>query len=148
MKALNPSTGNLEEVYVKALDSMPVGAEIDFTGADSDIPLGWEKVNDYSTSEVNTGKTWIDSKPIYRKVITGTTSSSGNSTEISLNFETIVSLTGGLISNNVFNPCGAYFASDNYVNCYAYNNLVAINNSSNYKSKNYYLIVEYTKTTD
>ena len=45
MKALNPSTGNLEEVYVKALDSMPVGAEIDFTGSDSDIPLGWEKVS-------------------------------------------------------------------------------------------------------
>ena len=69
MKALNPSTGTLETVYVKALDSLPVGAEIDFTGADSDIPLGWEKVDCYSTSEVNTGKTWIDGKSIYRKVI-------------------------------------------------------------------------------
>ncbi len=44
MKALNPNTGNLEKVYVKALDSMPVGAEIDFDGQSSDIPVGWEQV--------------------------------------------------------------------------------------------------------
>ena len=30
-----------------------------------------EAGNVYSTSEVNTGKTWIDGKPIYRKCITG-----------------------------------------------------------------------------
>lgn len=45
MKARNPSTGNLEEVYVKALDSLPVGSEIDFTGSASDIPVGWEQVD-------------------------------------------------------------------------------------------------------
>lgn len=42
MKALNPSTGQFEEVYVKALDSMPVGTEVDFDGQASDIPIGWE----------------------------------------------------------------------------------------------------------
>ena len=134
-----------EEIAIQSTDNMPVGAVIEYSG--NDIPVGWEKINDYSTTEQDTGKTWINGKKIYRKVITGTTSSSGHNTETSLNFETIVSLSGGLISNNVFNPCGAYFASDNYVNCYAYNNLVAINNSSNYQSKSYYLIVEYTKTS-
>ena len=44
MKARNPSTGNLEEVYVKALDSLPVGTEVDFNGSTSDIPAGWEQV--------------------------------------------------------------------------------------------------------
>ena len=44
MKAKNPNTGNFEEVYVKALDSLPVGSEIDFTGSASDIPVGWEQV--------------------------------------------------------------------------------------------------------
>lgn len=43
MKVKNPSTGNFEEVYVKALDSLPVGSEIDFTGNASDIPAGWEQ---------------------------------------------------------------------------------------------------------
>lgn len=41
MKALNPSTGNLEEVYVKALDSLPVGTIVDYDGQTSDIPTGW-----------------------------------------------------------------------------------------------------------
>lgn len=44
MKARNPNTGNLEEVYVKALDSMPIGTEVDFDGSASDIPIGWEQV--------------------------------------------------------------------------------------------------------
>ena len=26
-------------------------------------------INDYSTSEINTGKKWIDGKPIYRKIV-------------------------------------------------------------------------------
>lgn len=46
MKVKNPSTGNFEEVYVKALDSLPVGSEIDFTGSASDIPVGWEQVRE------------------------------------------------------------------------------------------------------
>lgn len=33
---------------------------------------------DYSTSEVDTGATWIDGSHIYRKVITGTATSSAN----------------------------------------------------------------------
>lgn len=45
MKVKNPSTGNFEEVYVKALDSLPVGTEVDFTGSASDIPAGWEQVD-------------------------------------------------------------------------------------------------------
>ena len=38
MKARNPQTGNLETVYVKALDSMPVGTQIEYTG--DTIPTG------------------------------------------------------------------------------------------------------------
>jgi len=68
MKARNPSTGTLDTVYVKALDSMPVGTQIEYTG--DTIPTGWEEVNDYSTTEIDTGKKWINGKPIYRMVIT------------------------------------------------------------------------------
>ena len=34
----------------------------------------------YSTSEIDTGKTWIDGKKIYRKVLTSTTPATGNET--------------------------------------------------------------------
>ena len=44
MKAKNPNTGNFENIYIKALDSMPVGTEVDFDGNSSDIPVGWEEV--------------------------------------------------------------------------------------------------------
>jgi hypothetical protein len=56
-----------KELYIKALDSMPVGTQVEYTG--KDIPNGWEEVNDYSTTEMDTGKKWIDGKPIYRKVL-------------------------------------------------------------------------------
>ena len=42
MKARNPSTGTLDTVYVKALDSMPVGTIVDYDGQAGDIPTGWE----------------------------------------------------------------------------------------------------------
>ena len=57
MKALNPNTGNLESVYVKALDSMPVGAEISFDGQVSDIPVGWEQVEDIDITSLTGGAT-------------------------------------------------------------------------------------------
>ena len=49
MKARNPSTGQFETVYVKALDSMPVGTIVDYDGQASDIPTGWET---YGTGQI------------------------------------------------------------------------------------------------
>lgn len=64
--------GQWKEIYVKALDSMPVGTEIDFDGQASDIPVGWEQVDDkgeiYSTTDTKIG-TWIDNRAIFRRVI-------------------------------------------------------------------------------
>ena len=45
MKARDSQTETLKDVYVKALDSLPVGSEIDFDGDTSNIPAGWEQVN-------------------------------------------------------------------------------------------------------
>lgn len=45
MKARDSVTGTFKEVYVKALDSLPVGSEIDFDGNTSDIPAGWEEAS-------------------------------------------------------------------------------------------------------
>lgn len=57
MKARNPNTGNFEKLYVKALDSMPVGTEVDFNGQASDIPVGWEEVDS------NANILWTNSNP-------------------------------------------------------------------------------------
>lgn len=48
-------------------DTLPIGSEIDYDGETA--PVGWQEIEDYSTSEVKTGENWIDGKPIYRKVI-------------------------------------------------------------------------------
>lgn len=53
-------------------ETLPVGSEIDFDGTSADIPTGWEETTDpesYSTDEVKTNKTWVNGKPIYRKVL-------------------------------------------------------------------------------
>ena len=42
MKVLNPSTGQFEEVYVKALDSLPVGIILEYPTTDSTkLPNGY-----------------------------------------------------------------------------------------------------------
>lgn len=48
MKALDTVSGTFKKVYVKALDSLPVGTEVDFNGQAGDIPAGWEAVSDKS----------------------------------------------------------------------------------------------------
>ena len=71
-------------------ESLPVGTELDYDGDVADIPTGWEQVTNpdsYSTTEVKTNKTWIDGKPIYRKVYTYSQSATESWTPIT--FSTI-----------------------------------------------------------
>lgn len=55
MKALNPSTGNYEKIFVKALDSLPIGTSIEYSG--STIPSDlegtwvWEEGQEFSRTE-------------------------------------------------------------------------------------------------
>lgn len=52
-------------------ETLPVGSEIDFDGQVSEIPTGWEQVDDvpvYSTTETICG-TWIDGSEVYKKVV-------------------------------------------------------------------------------
>lgn len=50
MKYRNPETGQFEELYFKATDTLPIGTEVDYTG--TDIPWGWEEVSDPDPSEI------------------------------------------------------------------------------------------------
>ena len=107
----------------------------------------------YSTSEQRIG-TWVDGKPIYRKVISSTLASSINTNKVigSIpNFETIVRFEGYFIpyGNYYFKFPFAYNNEDISINFYRTDG--TINESHNYSGVNdvyCYAIVEYTKTTD
>lgn len=145
-----------EEIAIQAIDNMPLGAVIDYSG--NDVPVGWEKINDYSTTETNTGKTWIDGKPIYRKVISSTlngtytesgvrytwiNSSLSNVNVIKVNF--VVSLSDRVVVNtesaSITNA--SYIISGNNAN-----KIQIGSNTTNIPINTpITLIVEYTKTS-
>ena len=112
-----------------------------------------EKVNaqqNYSTGEQIIG-TWIDGKPIYRKVFIGNINF--NELNFSLpNIDTIIKMNGWATSeysNSWLIPC---YRQDEYKNDVFYSTgsqEIRLSFGSFYNSsKKYQLIVEYTKTTD
>ncbi len=116
--------------------------------------------NVYSTEETVCG-TWIDGKPIYRKVITGKLANdSGNSIVFAsvpeLRIDQLINLHGNMIDNNKvanivfpvsYNRTNGLFAAINM--CYNtsactidYNFL---NNNGQYSGCTAYVVIEYTK---
>lgn len=90
------SASDFTDLVVKVGDTLPIGTEVDYDGQTA--PAGWQEVDDpnvYSTSEIRIG-TWINGKPIYRKVI---------------NFGTLPNSTTKSIAHNISNL-------DVLVNCY------------------------------
>ena len=105
--------GELKELVIKANDSIPANSVIEYEG--DVVPEGYEKVEDkgeiYSTEEQRIG-TWIDGKPLYRKVGTikfTSIYSQGNFTVGSLissniKYGTITKVfTDSLLCNNLYN---------------------------------------------
>ena len=131
-------------------ETLPVGSEIDFDGRVSDIPDGWEQVDDapvYSTTETVCG-TWIDGKPIYRKVInSGSLSLSTTATTVNTNTPNI---------DKVIDINFIYCFTDNtwFKNWYLIqlacrqNGNVIISTSQSATFPETYITLEYTKTTD
>lgn len=140
------------DLSIKALDSMPVGTQVEYTG--ETIPTGWEEVNDYSTTEIDTGKKWIDGKPIYRKVIEGTINSTGSYQTI-LTDSTIDTLTdiGGNIKdsgNSIQYIIGksTYRDGTNTSRIIKVSSNIRLDYSDQFHSLPFKAIIEYTKTTD
>lgn len=111
-----------------------------------------EQKDTYSTNEIKVG-TWVDGKPVYRKVIDGVTSGTSDTGYIISsinNMETLVSYTGSILDNNsVKHKIGTYL-NDRY-NSVLYvdtSGNIYISHGSSMVNKSYSLIIEYTKTTD
>lgn len=111
------------------------------------------ELNTYSTEEVRIG-TWIDGKPLYRKVYDGITISSN---------ETIISSTSGInvkmiygwfvhVSNESIQPIGGYRAMDSASTSRVFwdGSYIKAQAGADFQTGlfNARVVVEYTKTTD
>ena len=110
----------------------------------------------YSTSEVDTGKTWIDGKPIYRKAF-GYTSvvTTGNSAMIGTidNMADIINIQGTFRNSNDNNcfPIGYTFSNNSGVVAQNFPFVLHANgkmyaNAFGFDIKNINVVIEYTKT--
>lgn len=123
------------------------------------VNIGGHKVSagkKYSTTEVKTGDVWIDGKPIYRKVFTGTSPATAYS--YVSNFITITNVGYivnffGEVGNQPINSIRP--ASDSTINA-RYTAWITRNGStgldgvfgSSAVNTLYTITIEYTKTTD
>lgn len=101
----------------------------------------------YSANEVRIG-TWINGKPLYRKVITGTLTDGDRMVDLSsLNISILTNSYGRCGTTGNYRPLNfylsGYFISTRYSSGSMY-----ISASSAYANEPFELVVEYTKTTD
>lgn len=119
------------------------------------IPSGDDGgTEEYSTNEKQIG-TWINGKPLYRKVITFavnaehlTTAGTGVELISIPNIDAMTSVTGGLYdSGTQLISAGTHYSDNYYFECVVQKTRVLYLNKG-YKNGTAYLVVEYTKTTD
>ena len=105
----------------------------------------------YSTSEVDTGKKWIDGRTIYRKSYTGTAVKSGSKTIDTISaISNIISYTGTAESNYDW-----AWSIPNYSSGYEVGFRMTTNTKqlqltfgTNYNTSNYFVLtIEYTKSS-
>ncbi len=108
----------------------------------------------YSTSDVDTGKKWVDGKPIYRKVVTAT--NQGQNATITFspaieNLDLVISIEGFMKATT---GGGAGYQlgipkADEYYYVNTDTGVVQLmSRSTSYNAQYVHAIVEYTKTTD
>lgn len=108
----------------------------------------------YSVAEIKIG-TWIDEKPLYRKVLSLTTPSTTNSTKIA-DFDKTFSIknyygNAFISASNQLLPINFYFTDTYNIATYVVNNSGEIYmkiGSAAYENQQVTLTIEYTKTTD
>lgn len=115
----------------------------------------------YSTSETLTNKVWTDGKPIYRKVVTGTTTTRdanftvahgiSNYDNIMIDGKSFLKTVGAktliLPANCPANNSTDYNKRYNRVTIEDSNLIMYIGSYNGYNSFDYYIILEYTKNS-
>lgn len=108
---------------------------------------------DYSTNEIRVG-TWINSKPVYRKVVNKSVSSGSSSfpkSDVSSDMDQVLSIRGFVIQSSGNVAIIPYDAdSTDKLNIFyrASDSTFQVRAGSQYGAGNTYIIIEYTKSTD
>lgn len=153
------SDTSINSVQNKVIKSYVDDVKIDVQNAQTDI----NNLQTFSTTETVIG-TWIDGKPIYRKVFTNLVIAPNTAFYVSIgeSIDTYVRLFGSAninVGNNngVYDPMPNVNTTDsNYnIGLRGHNNIssnhpndVRISTGSGTSLRNGFLVVEYTKTTD
>lgn len=135
-------------------DTLPIGTEVDYIG--ENVPAGWEQVSDYSTSEVNTGKTWIDGKPIYRKVINYGNLPNSSYNQVLHNISNLSQFTKieaiAKTQAGYYYPLNMHGTSDMFSNNTVMfrvdDTKIQMSTTADYSTQTAIVILEYTKITD
>ena len=110
----------------------------------------------YSTTETKTGETWIDGKPIYRKVVSGTIPSAIDATGwthvaiVIPSLNKVISLKFAGCEYESINGMAEY-VSDNggqFKSFLYHGDIIVKTNINSALDSSFNLITEYTKTTD
>lgn len=105
-----------------------------------------QEANKYSTDEIEIGQ-WVDGKPIYRKVIRITLTTTQQSTSINVNNVSKIISFGGVTNTGL--PINFYFQPANtFISTFVDTNNIYNICSSGYSGNTADVILEYTKTTD
>ena len=131
-------------------DAVPIYSIFDYDG--DTVPTGYEQVDSYSTTEVKTGDTWIDGRPIYRKVVArNETISNGTTISTSgLSINEIIKIKSiNKDTNNYYFYDEYYDSSTSKINLHyrpSNNTIEAWTGSGNSFTSTIW--IEYTKITD
>lgn len=110
-------------------------------------------IDNYSTTEVKTNKTWIDGKPIYRKVITYNYAEGSTTASIPSgisNLDKVVLLNPIMLRSASDFEINYYSSSSDYLRTfYRYStNAIEVRSSAASPNTVFYITIEYTKTTN
>ena len=131
-------SGGIGNIPIASAETLGVvkagdGVTIDADGAISGIS--------YSTTEVKTGKKWIDGKPIFTRVINYTGALSNTAVTLASNIDYIDNITNAVcVADNVsegFSPIVVWLDNTDLKG----------RTAGNYASQLLYIVIEYTKPT-
>lgn len=109
----------------------------------------YNEQNSYSTSEINTGKKWIDGKPIYRKVIDLGALPNNTTKNIAHNIQDIEEIPElNVIARNNLGGRISLRYDGSTSSVYATATNVVVTAAVDFSGFTGYAILEYTKTTD
>ena len=132
-------------VYIKATSGL---AENQQDNVLNDVKDYVDSSNSYSTEEIKTGGTWIDGKPIYRKVVNVGTLPDKTSKNVQHNIQNLDKvLEIKLVANDGISSIVCNFGGKE-MGVYIDAANVFIVSGNNFTGYSGYAIIEYTKTTD